>query len=68
MDRLTALRRDRNGSAAVAALKELERTCRSEDDNIVPAVMAAVQSDVTIGEIGGVFRDAYGNWDPPFNF
>ena len=68
MDRLTALRRDRNGSAAVAALKELERTCRSEDDNIVPAVMAAVQSDVTIGEIGGVFRDAYGKWDPPFNF
>ena len=52
----------RDTKATLESLRELERVCRG-DDNIVPAVMAAVQADASIGEIGQVFRDSFGVWD-----
>lgn len=67
MERLSELRRTRDGTSAVSALKALERTCRS-DNNIVPAVLDAVQADASIGEIGSIFRDVFGVWDAPFRF
>jgi methylmalonyl-CoA mutase N-terminal domain/subunit len=65
MDRLAALRAERDGRAATASLRDLETACRSETTNVIPFVMAAVQADATIGEIGSVFRDVFGNWRPP---
>ena len=65
--RLAELRETRYGANARAALGELEEVCRS-DRNIVPAVMSAVQADASIGEIGSVFRDVFGNWEPPLPF
>ncbi len=62
MDRLAELRRVRDTNATLAALRELERVCKG-DDNIVPVMMAAVQADASIGEIGQVFRDSFGVWD-----
>ena len=62
MERLAELRRVRDTKATLESLRELERVCRG-DDNIVPAVMAAVQADASIGEIGQVFRDSFGVWD-----
>ena len=64
MERLAAIRRDRDNGAASASLRHLEAVCRSSD-NLMPAMMAAVAADVTIGEIGGVFRDVFGDWDTP---
>jgi len=63
-ERLTALRRDRNGAAVAGALRDLEATCRG-DGNIMPAMMAAVGADATLGEIGDVYRDVFGDWDTP---
>lgn len=62
--RLAALRRDRDGKAVANALKHLEVTCRS-DDNIMPAMMTAVGADATLGEIGDVYRNVFGDWDSP---
>ena len=62
MKRLQELRSSRSASAAAAALKQLERTCRS-DDNVVPAMLDAVGADCSIGEIGAVYRDVFGEWD-----
>jgi methylmalonyl-CoA mutase N-terminal domain/subunit len=31
----------------------------------MPAMMAEVDADVTLGEIGDVFREVYGDWDAP---
>jgi len=62
MERLEELRRVRDTTATLSSLRELERVCKG-DDNIVPAVMAAVQADASIGEIGQVFRDSFGVWD-----
>jgi methylmalonyl-CoA mutase N-terminal domain/subunit len=33
--------------------------------NIMPIMMKAVQASVTVGEVGQVFREVFGTWDPP---
>jgi len=63
-ERLAALRRERHETATGKALRDLETCCRG-DDNLLPAMMAAVAADATLGEIGGVFREAFGDWDTP---
>lgn len=67
MARLNALRAARDGRAAAGALRALEATCRG-DDNIMPAMLDAVAADVTLGEIGDVFREVFGDWDVPISF
>ena len=62
--RLHELRASRDDRAASAALKDLERACRGET-NIMPAMMTALDSDVTLGEVGDVFREIFGDWDTP---
>jgi methylmalonyl-CoA mutase N-terminal domain/subunit len=63
-ERLAALRRERHEKATAAALGELE-TCCSGDGNVMPAMMNAVDADATLGEIGAVFREVFGDWDAP---
>ena len=67
MDRLKSVRATRQSADVTRALRELERTCRS-DDNIMPAMLEAVDTEATIGEIGDVFRDVFGDWDVPIQF
>jgi methylmalonyl-CoA mutase N-terminal domain/subunit len=64
MERLKELRRKRHSKAAAEATRNLETTCRG-DGNLMPAMMAAVDADVTLGEIGNLFREIYGDWDTP---
>jgi methylmalonyl-CoA mutase, N-terminal domain len=61
---LEDLRRTRDAAAAGAALSALERACRGEE-NIMPAMMTALDADVSLGEIGDVFRGVFGDWDTP---
>jgi methylmalonyl-CoA mutase, N-terminal domain len=67
MGRLQELRGARSARGVVRSLNELRRVCVSTD-NIMPAVMDAVDSDVTVGEIGDVFREAFGDWIVPMKF
>lgn len=67
VERLRRLRSERDGRAASASLQALEQACRS-DDNVMPALLEAVASEVTIGEIGDVFRDVFGDWKIPIEF
>ncbi len=46
------------------ALRELERVCRGSD-NIMPAMMEALDADVTLGEVGDVWRGVFGDWNTP---
>lgn len=62
--RLEELRGSRDGKASAAALRKLEQTCRS-DANIMPAMMDALDAEVSLGEIGDCFRDVFGDWDTP---
>lgn len=67
MARLAAIRDERPQRPYAAAMRELEATCRGTK-NIMPAIMDAVDADATLGDIGNVFRDVFGDWDVPFKF
>jgi methylmalonyl-CoA mutase N-terminal domain/subunit len=65
LERLHAVRRERHETAATTAMRELAATCRDPDRNIMPVMMQAVDAEVTIGEIGDIFRQAWGDWQTP---
>lgn len=64
MARVQEVRASRDDRAAANALRELERTCRS-DDNVMPAMLHALDAEVTLGEVGDVYRDVFGDWVAP---
>jgi len=64
--RLDNLFETRTEHLAKSSLSDLESACRG-DTNIMPAVMAAVDADVSLGEIGEVWRKVYGNWNTPIS-
>ncbi|MEM1144035.1 MAG: acyl-CoA mutase large subunit family protein [Pseudomonadota bacterium] len=64
LKRLNAVRRERHESGARGAMQALEQACRNED-NIMPAMMAALNAEVTLGEIGDIYREAWGDWATP---
>ena len=57
--RLERLRRERDGSAAQAALARLAETARG-DENTVPAILECVESYCTLGEMSGILRETFG--------
>jgi methylmalonyl-CoA mutase N-terminal domain/subunit len=64
MGRLHRLRRERDNAKVQEALAELREVCQSEE-NIMPAMMKAVQAYATVGEVGEVFRDVFSIWKAP---
>ena len=67
IQRLAELRRTRHGRGAIAALDSLADICR-RGDNVMEGVIDAVEHDASLGEIGHVFREVYGDWDVPMTF
>ncbi len=65
--RLAELRRSRDGRTTVAALRDLRDGCRA-GDNVMAGVSAAVEAEASLGEIGEVFREVYGDWNVPIEF
>jgi methylmalonyl-CoA mutase N-terminal domain/subunit len=49
----------------VVALDLLEDAARRRESNLMPALVAALEADATMGECTGVMREAYGApYDP----
>jgi methylmalonyl-CoA mutase N-terminal domain/subunit len=67
MERLKALRRSRDQRAHRDAMTALRDACKSED-NIIPAMLESVAANATLGDIGDVFRDTFGDWKVPIQF
>jgi methylmalonyl-CoA mutase N-terminal domain/subunit len=61
--RLSALRAARDSEAASAALARVETSARSAE-NMMPIFIAAVESGCTLGEICGVLRSVFGEYQP----
>ncbi|MFZ3332231.1 MAG: methylmalonyl-CoA mutase family protein [Candidatus Acidiferrales bacterium] len=59
--RLHALRARRNAARASAALAEIERRAHGTE-NLMPAILAAVESYATVGEISDALRRAFGEY------
>ncbi|HLJ42417.1 MAG TPA: methylmalonyl-CoA mutase family protein [Candidatus Acidoferrales bacterium] len=59
--RLNALRARRDTAKSKAALAEVERRARSTE-NLMPAILSAVESYATLGEISDALRRAFGEY------
>jgi methylmalonyl-CoA mutase N-terminal domain/subunit len=59
--RLNALRARRDTAKAKAALAEIERRARGSE-NLMPAILAAVEVYATVGEISDALRRAFGEY------
>jgi len=59
--RLNALRARRDAAKAKAALAEIERRARGTE-NLMPAILTAVESLATLGEISDALRRAFGEY------
>ena len=63
LERLNKVRRERDAAAAERALRLLRKACE-EGENTLPATVECVRSYVTIGEIGAVWREVFGVYEP----
>jgi len=63
-ERLAAARRNRDPRAAAQSLAAL-RAAAEGTDNLMPPIIDAVKSYATLGEICGVMRDVFGDYEPP---
>ena len=61
IQRLQALRAKRDANKTRAAISELERRAATSE-NLLPAILAAVEACATVGEISDTLRRAFGEY------
>jgi len=61
VERLKALRVKRDNVKTSAALRELERRAKTSE-NLLPAILTAVEAYATVGEISDAMRHVYGEY------
>jgi methylmalonyl-CoA mutase N-terminal domain/subunit len=62
ISRLEALRARRNAARVAVALREVERRA-STRENLIPAILAAVETYATVGEIADALRRVFGEYE-----
>jgi methylmalonyl-CoA mutase, N-terminal domain len=60
-EKIERLRSERDAAAAERALERL-RTAAAGDENLMPAIIEAVHSYCTLGEISGTMREVFGEY------
>ena len=63
-ERLADLRKNRDTLKAQALLDTLEKAARG-NENLMPLLVTCVENDLTLGEICGVLRKVWGEYQPP---
>jgi methylmalonyl-CoA mutase N-terminal domain/subunit len=63
-DRLAAIRQRRDAARASELLARLEESARGSD-NLMPLFITCVENDITLGEICGVLRRVWGEYQSP---
>jgi len=64
---LKELRHTRDNRAVTRTLKELEQITR-DGKNVMPALVECCRAYATVGEMTGVFREVFGQWQEPSLF
>ena len=67
IENLNAIRRTRDNREVAGRLKDLETAARG-DDNLMPTLLEAVRAYATLGEMMGVFREVFGEYQPGWGF
>ncbi len=65
IESVRAWRSGRDQAAVDAALAEVARVARSEDENIMPATITAARAGATTGEWASALREAFGEFRAP---
>jgi methylmalonyl-CoA mutase N-terminal domain/subunit len=64
IDRLKKLRAERDNQQVEQSLKALKESAQTEK-NIMPDLVKCCQAYATVGEMTGVFKDVFGEWQEP---
>ncbi len=67
VERLKEVRLRRNQGKVAESLQELRRAAQGSD-NLMPYILTAVKAYATLGEICGVLRDVFGEYQQQINF
>ena len=62
--RLRSLRKERDVNAVKTALKALEQAAQKKQ-NVMPHLVECCRAYATVGEMAGVFREVFGEWQEP---
>lgn len=65
--KLADMKAKRDNAAVKAALADLEKACKDENENLMPHILAAVKTYATLGEICGVMRKVFGEYEAHVN-
>ena len=65
--KLAKLRAERDNAAVTASLTALEAGCNDESVNLMPLILNAVKTYATLGEICGVMRKVFGEYESHVN-
>mgnify|MGYP003344447549 CR=1 FL=1 len=61
IERVRALRANRDAAACAASLRELDQAARS-DANLMPHILACCEAKATVGEISDILREVFGEY------
>jgi methylmalonyl-CoA mutase N-terminal domain/subunit len=64
VQRLGAVKAERDNAAVAASLARLRDAARG-DGNLLPPIVEAVKAYATLGEMCGVLRQVFGDYQPP---
>jgi len=64
IDSLKQLRRERDSREVIGLLNKLKQTARDKI-NVMPVLVECCRAYATVGEMTGVFREVYGEWQEP---
>jgi methylmalonyl-CoA mutase N-terminal domain/subunit len=64
VERLKILRRERDKGAVKTALDALEQAARQKK-NVMPSLVECCRVYATVGEMAGIFRNVFGEWQEP---
>ena len=67
IENLNRVRRTRDSREVATRLRELERAAKGSE-NLMPPLLEAVRSYATLGEMMGVFREVFGEYQPGWGF
>ena len=65
--KVEAMKAKRDNAAVQAALADLKNACSDENENLMPHILAAVKTYATLGEICGVMREVFGEYEAHVN-
>ena len=65
--KVEAMKAKRDNAAVQAALAELKKAGADEHENLMPHILAAVKTYATLGEICGVMREVFGEYEAHVN-